>query len=220
MAPTEPPFSVTGQKLSPNLTLISCYAIHFMSFYFTSPASSLSSAPSAFCASLSGAFFSLCDLLYAISSLSAISTEIHCVLGTALSRYCSLSPSLPLRCLGAWGLVQRVMGLWMGLVQRGMGFSFIPIFSLIINSRNLNEVSFVGSAIRSQYFSLSLCFHIFVSIFSLFFYISIYLSFSLFGCWKNCRWFRKFEEKNRFFANSRGLHLILDLTCFKISEVW
>jgi hypothetical protein len=111
MAPTEPPFSVTGQKLSPNLTLISCYAIHFMSFYFTSPASSLSSAPSAFCASLSGAFFSLCDLLYAISSLSAISTEIHCVLGTALSRYCSLSPSLPLRCLGAWGLVQRVMGL-------------------------------------------------------------------------------------------------------------
>jgi hypothetical protein len=87
---------------------------------------------------------------YAISSLRvrfllrccAISTETQArpfiggssshVPALSLLRYCSLSLSLSLslRCLGAWGLVQRGIGLWMGLIQKGMGFSFYPHLQL------------------------------------------------------------------------------------------
>jgi hypothetical protein len=99
----------------------------------------------------------------------------------------------------------------MGLVQRGMGFSFIPICSLIINPRNLNEVSFVGGAVRSQYFSLSLCFPYFR-----FNFLSIFLSICLSLCLVAEKTVVGLENlrKNRFFANSRGVRLIFGFDMF------
>jgi hypothetical protein len=122
------------QLLSESLSRHSFYIIlsHFSRFFHFPPA-----------------FHFLCISLWrcVISSLSAIFSLALCnfngdsssplqrrfLIPRSSSAVASVLLSLPLslRCLGAWGLVQRGMGLWMGLVQKGPGFSFVPICSLI-----------------------------------------------------------------------------------------